>query len=589
MHKKGILQQPNFGISKISINNIGSIDSLNLYLTNKALLSLYASNGTGKTTVLECISLIGHLPCFPTREFTAPDIAPSILEKNLGERAKDRMHFYKELALDLDQMTKKGISSWLECNRPNPGANFGMVEFCLFDTCSGKQTEHKFAVIIHHATASLGGAPTLTGFLSRGDFDESASGIQPTDDRHIANHGLVVYASDEQQGQSFDSLLAKLTKGRTFHLIDEAGRSSHHSFLQDDDNIEPRSVSYINTDLNDFGRGNDLRESPKDLSKSFGLEMFSRIRIPTNTQDEFRELEELKRRCSEILKAPISSFSRSDVIPPGFVIMDLRRTVPGKDEQCTICVRRNDGSRSVPLSFLSAGENEVFFVLLLVLSFTRNAEVTGRSILILDEPDLHISNVAREQFFKAIIELGNPAAQLIVTTHSPALFEFVSREYNEAKKIFQVLMRICNSDGSTRLKAEYDGVYLGKLNLLATRRPFLSPLFNWFRYQGARTAAVLKLDQQNPLSVLPLVTWVLFVVLLIFLIAGALTNDVVPNDSIIRTLLMFGIGSDTYHDKTRVLLIISVVTTSALPLVVLFMRRRKEKRHQRQLEKCRQS
>ena len=497
MPKKRRLSQPSFGVSAINISNVGSIDSLELNLKNSALLSLYASNGTGKTTVLECISLIGHLPCFPTREVTAPETAATVLEQILGETAKDRTSVYNDLALDLDQLARKGIRGWLDDIRPNPGASYGLVEFSLFDTCNGKQTQHKFSVIVHHGETSVGGAPTLTNFLSRGDFDEKASGISFTDDRHLANHALVVFSNNEQQGQSFESLLAKLTKGRTFQVIDEAGNSIHHPFLQDDDKIEPRSVSYINTDLNDFGRGNDLRESPKDLSKSFGREMFSRIRIPTNTQDEFCELEELKTRCSEILEAPISSFSRSDVIPPVFDIIDLRRTMPGNDDQCTICVRRKDGSRSVPLSFLSAGENEVFFILLMVLSFTRNAEVTGHSILILDEPDLHISNVARELFFKGIIELGNPEAQLIVATHSPALFEFVSREYRQARSIFQVLVRICKADGSTKMLAEYDGVYLGKLKLLGTRRPLLSPVVNWFRYQHAHTAGVLKISQQG--------------------------------------------------------------------------------------------
>lgn len=589
MPKKRHLQQPSFGVTEINISNIGPIDSLNLNLTNRALLSLYASNGTGKTTVLECISLIGHLPCFPTREVEAPETAATILEQKLGESAKDRTGIYDELAFDLGQLTRKGISGWLDDIRPHPGENYGLVEFCLFDTCNGKQTQHKFAVIVHHGEASVGGAPTLTSFLSRGDFDENASGISFIDDRHLANHALVVFSNNEQQGQSFEALLDKLTKGRTFHVIEGAGNSIHHSFLQYDDKIEPRSVSYINTDLNDFGRGNDLRESPKDISKSFGREMFSRIRIPTNTQDEFCELEELRTRCSEILEAPISSFSRSDVVPPAFDIIDLRRTLPGNDDQCTICVRRKDGSRSVPLSFLSAGENEVFFILLMVLSFTRNAEVTGHSILILDEPDLHISNVARELFFKGIVELGNPEAQLIVATHSPALFEFVSREYRQARSIFQVLMRICNTDGGTKMLAEYDGVYLGKLKLLGTRRPLLSQVANWFRYQHARTAGVLKLDQQGALSVLPLGYWAISALVFSILLIGAGVNDVVPNDSMIRTLFMLGIESNAYHDKTRASLIVTSMTTAALPLVVFWMRHRKQKRHLQQLEKCRET
>ena len=87
------IQAPPFGVSYIRISNVGAIDDLHINLLSRSLLSIYAGNGIGKTTILECLSLIGHLPCFPSL-CVGGKFEDSELDRHFGKIADDSREFF---------------------------------------------------------------------------------------------------------------------------------------------------------------------------------------------------------------------------------------------------------------------------------------------------------------------------------------------------------------------------------------------------------------------------------------------------------------------------------------------------------------
>lgn len=572
------LAKPDFHISRIKIDNIGAVDSIDLCFDNPAMMALYAGNGLGKTTILECMSLLGHLPCFPTREVGKEAIEPSLAEQAFGSIGVDYKALYGG-KFELPKLNENGIEHWVG-NRPKRGARYGLVEFHVADTVSsGASAQHRFFLLITSPDGEGSDAPKLTSILSRGDFD---AGVGPnsqfSDDRTLARYGLLIYDPKQQAGQSLPQLIRKIAAGRTFAISKTAGKGEilfeTKSFAEQ--SVEPRSVSYVNTDLNDFGRGNDLRESPKDLNKDFAQEMRDRLRIELDGQGVFQEFKRLGEACEAVLKTPVSHYTDRKAIPPAFKLKALRLQA----DQIDVSVDREDGNPPVNISFLSAGENEVFFIMLMLLNLVNNPKL-GKSIILLDEPDLHIANSARELFFGQVLKAAG-GSQLVVSSHSGALFRLISRNYQGPKTILKVLLRRVVNEGpplQTELVAQYDGIYLGKVQRVHQGDWGLSPaaarISNFFVYHKARIASVLDLGSYFIWTAL--VGWALSSLVFALLMLGALLNDAL-NDlntpEALRNILFFGHGPLQYHTATRGLLITFMIATFVPPIAVAAMRAR---------------
>jgi predicted ATPase len=184
-------------------------------------------------------------------------------------------------------------------------------------------------------------------------------------------------------------------------------------------NAEHGLVCFINTDLNDFGRMNDVRESVKDIRSNFAEEMVERLRLPFGngeTQDgEFRCKESLNIILRNILRE-YRNFNTDPNIrdkskePSTFEISTLDWDAD-KRELAFVAKRR--GKRLDDIDYLSAGENESFFIFLLLLGFPIN------SIILLDEPDLHLTTFAKHSFFEKLYSLvAAKNCQVIIATHS---------------------------------------------------------------------------------------------------------------------------------------------------------------------------
>jgi hypothetical protein len=87
-----------------------------------------------------------------------------------------------------------------------------------------------------------------------------------------------------------------------------------------------------------------------------------------------------------------------------------------------ISLRRRGEEVSKGTDFLSAGENECFFVFLTLLGLD-----TQDSMILLDEPELHIAEYCRPAFFSELYGLTRArGCQVIIATHS--LFALLEEE-----------------------------------------------------------------------------------------------------------------------------------------------------------------
>ena len=396
----------------------------------------------------------------------------------------------------------------------------------------------------------------------------------------------MLYDEKDQAGQSFDELVCKLALGRTFSIRAAGKAISNRAFAADElprTGLSPRSVSYINTDLNDFGRGNDLRKSPKDLSRDFGSEMFSRLRLEQDAHGVFPHFGCLQEMCDKVLRTPLAHYADRRIIPPSFRLKTFR----GDCDKVEIMIDRRDGTKPVPINFLSAGENEVFFVLLMILNLSRNPKL-GASIILLDEPDLHIATSTRGAFFRSILTLTGGKSQVIMSTHSPAMFELLKARYKTPDQKVAVISRVmlnakeAEAEGrGTRLGAAYDAVYLGKMrkaNVGAGLWGWIrSRLTMFFSYHFARTRSVLNLGDAS--IWIALVTWSGATFVALLLIAGALLNDTFndPDSSYYFPQLFLGYDEESYHRATRGMLWTfiggAVGPVAAVALMRLYFRR----------------
>ena len=156
-------------------------------------------------------------------------------------------------------------------------------------------------------------------------------------------------------------------------------------------------MSYINTDLNDFGRGNDLRESPKHLRDTMSEQLVERLRAEFDEHGNYVGFRELSAIVSEVLPTDHRHYSDAHAVGDGLEIDGLTLRADGR-----VVLSWKRGETKVQRgNFLSAGENEVLFIVLMCLLARGTNDDAG--IVLLDEPDLHLANAAKRIFYQRIL------------------------------------------------------------------------------------------------------------------------------------------------------------------------------------------
>lgn len=342
-----------------------------------------APNGQGKTTFLEAISLIGHIPCARLVSFVDNK---AVVRPAWAENHWPTQVIKAEASFAISPDDTKILDEWVLSLRPSLlGAyfeihdsedNFGLIRFCVVLDVS---------------------VQTLTSLLSAN-----------LSDMEFSKYAFVIPASGCED--KVDGLIRAIARGRTFNPTIDFDREG-----------PKRYVTYINTDMNDFGRGNDLRESPKTLNEEFKKQMVERIGIPFDTSTALsdtlvlRDLERLKAILKSVLTTPRYRFSTPDVVSPSLEILDFQIARGKLQIKVELKERKNAKFRNEQIiQNLSAGENETLFVFLMLL------RMAGESCLILlDEPDLHVAGYMRPTLFKEIFRNFDTARQhLFIVSHS---------------------------------------------------------------------------------------------------------------------------------------------------------------------------
>jgi hypothetical protein len=225
----------------------------------------------------------------------------------------------------------------------------------------------------------------------------------------IANHPLGLI-DDKPNDISTDEYVKKCRQTERFREIEiESTPNSVKSLVR----RFLGTTMLINTDLNTYGIGLHLLESPKNLRAD--LASVFHFRLPTTTTSgRLNNLDKIAKDWRKVFQTG-KDFSFENV-------------TCNDDGTTDIVIRRNEENDEEPINihFLSSGQNEVFTILAAILGCRLE-----HSVLLLDEPELHLSHDSARRFYRVLAsytdgcggQLGNPRSgrnlQIIAVTHSP--------------------------------------------------------------------------------------------------------------------------------------------------------------------------
>ncbi|MCU1264385.1 MAG: hypothetical protein JWM21_703 [Acidobacteria bacterium] len=441
-------------IRKLHIKNLKSIENLELNFDEETEVTLlYGNNGVGKTTILEAISLIGHLSSM--RRIAVPDalkkVAESKYERNslFLERHNAQTNLPTESnAFDILKTNLAGsqnLESWFADFR-EPGAAAIYYEIkperpLLSDTICFyiyfKQSPHSITQALSKKSSDDMEMNDLFAVVFSGSRDPDNAGSHCKDIDWLIEHfykNTSHYVKVDGDDAGDTSLISKKPPIEDAHSI----------------------VSYINTDLNDFGRKNDVRESVKDILSDFGPEMLGRLALPFDGGDsggEFHFKDDLNILLSEVIK-DYTRVPQSEE-QPLFKMTEIYCARPSPSAPYEVSLKaQRFGEGPERLDHMSAGENECFFIFMLLLGLP-----IGSSIVLLDEPDLHLTTYAKESFYKHVFKiLQDKKCQVIISTHS--LFAYSAHKAS----IEMLLIKREVIDGVPQHSAKFDNEYFYRLN-----------------------------------------------------------------------------------------------------------------------------
>lgn len=161
----------------------------------------------------------------------------------------------------------------------------------------------------------------------------------------------------------------------------------------------PPLICYFNTDMYHYGLGLDIRESPKHLKEELSLLVKDRLHLINESRGEIENFNLIREFWGAIYKGA------------GKEELDSIRFVGDKAK---VKIIGQGGQRG----FLSSGENQS-----LSLGFIFGALKPKHSILLLDEPDLHLSLPAGLRMYNEIFRRSiTDKIQVISVSHLPFVF-----------------------------------------------------------------------------------------------------------------------------------------------------------------------
>ena len=463
----------------MAFGNLKSIEEIEIEFTEKVTL-IYGQNGMGKTTILESISLLGHLPTMRQIILDTtgkPRMKDSLLlqmlldgqlienayvdeEKTITEKYPISKTCFNEIIKQIKtKLTLTDEREFSDClfkriklRRPDKNneetISDGLISFEVsFRKKCDKDEKFNFLVFFRNVNDI-----SITKTLGRKSFND------------ILMNDTYALIWEEKYNPKMLPLLDHLSKKTKFliprdkssatkkdNLLKLVKHKEHNSEIEDLNLQMAKNTKenigftfYLNTDLNDFGRGRDVRESVKDIFGDFTDEWVERLGInftkdsiktgvedlPANNIENLIETKVFsnKKGLQVILNRILTPTNLINQIwgdHDDFKLSDcsINKNEEGKWEPFIRVSRYN--KRDVKLDYLSAGENECFFIFMYLLGTNIN-----NSICLLDEPDLHLSQFSKKPFYESLYKLlarknefgEDKNCQVIISTHSGSAY-----------------------------------------------------------------------------------------------------------------------------------------------------------------------
>lgn len=419
-------------IKSVHIRGLKNLSDIEIsFGADKDATLIFANNGVGKTTILEAMSLIGHVSCmrklltYTKSGKLVVEQQPSKLCREIGQNVLANDDKFNPLKSNIE--TYGSLQQWFDAvNRQGGDAAIRYV-LDLSDPIKNVQ----LYIFVRRDTYNFDDGPprpvTITKALSRQYPDDEINDL------------MAIVADGEDQGAKVDELINQIFDTRSHILKGGKIRKRKRKAVEALCGI----VSYINTDLNDFGKGNDLRETPKDIAGDLPREVIDRLEIPFSVQaegtyHEFDFLEDVNTHLAKILnKYPhfdLPRDPRDKALEALFRIQECKYSE--NEGRLRFSARRRGKLDEVPLDYMSAGENECFFLFLMV-----HGLIAKKSIVLLDEPELHLSTFTQRVFFRELLSiLKHKECQVVVATHSgvalvPALDTYHREERHKGRPL----------------------------------------------------------------------------------------------------------------------------------------------------------
>lgn len=414
----------------IEIKNLKSVTTASLTFPVKEdfqVALLFGDNGAGKTTVLEAISLLGHVSTMRricTHGIgTAPDTVQSSFRafktdpKN-GPGLREATHEqYKDAGFseDCGLIRECGIDLWW--NRTTISGSTHRPARIKYRVFFNNDTLEFFISFLQNHDLSI------TEALSR---DQGGPG-EKIHDGNMDNWFAIIYRQEaREQVEAFIEHMRLVSPHSYWSSTPERYRTDSRTLRRPESHSV---VAYWNTDLNDFGRKNDLRESVKKIRIDFVSQMIDRLGITLRDGSGARNYHELT-TATKVQEDKLGSLNESlrralvdhalamgrdrDGRTEGLIRITEIDATGGPRSPAVLMARRLGDAADIAIDHLSAGENESVFIFLLI-----HGMPCENSIILLDEPDLHLSDFAKSRFYEELYRVARSCkCQIVISTHS---------------------------------------------------------------------------------------------------------------------------------------------------------------------------
>ncbi len=409
-------------IRKLSIRRIKGIPALDITFDERITL-LHGANGIGKSTILDCLAILGHVATMyqialgaGTARLRPPALHAALRShSNLTAAVAAQMDSIEAAPPSGHEMIRKVLES-----RP------ALDEWFDDTYLTTPRIRYECETDITGVTSDMSFVVAFTG--DPGVTVSHVLNRSRCDDLEMAEHLVMVLDDGNPAVETFLSHQATTSTS----MVTDGSGSVVLTFppLQATTAIRGNRVVAINTDLADLGKRDQIRESVKDLNLYLGQEI-ERLSLPFDQpvgpdRQRFRFFDELKDILKRVIIDPAAGRRATGKEP--FMELASCDLVKGRP---VIELNRGSDDRPRGIDFMSAGENECFFVFLALLGID-----TQKSVVILDEPELHIAEYRRPAFFEELYALTKErGCQVVIATHSlfaltdsePAQFLVVGR------------------------------------------------------------------------------------------------------------------------------------------------------------------